>query len=145
MNEHKYDGIIDLPHHVSERHPQLGKDSYAAQFSPFAALTGYEGVIEETARATDERPVLDDEAKERLSARLSVLLAHLDEAPVVSVTCFIPDKKKSGGSCATLTGRIKSYSETGRMIITDDGQKIPLDDVYEIRGDIIDRYLSDSE
>ncbi|MBO7375791.1 MAG: hypothetical protein J6V01_01705 [Clostridia bacterium] len=143
MNEHKYDGIIDLPHHVSERHPQLGKDSYAAQFSPFAALTGYEGVIEETARATDERPVLDDEAKERLSARLSVLLAHLDEAPVVSVTCFVPDKKKSGGSFATLTGRIKSYSQTERIIIMSGGERIPLDNVYEIRGEIIDRYLAD--
>ncbi len=145
MNEHKYDGIIDLPHHVSDRHPPLGKDSYAAQFSPFAALTGYEGVIEETARATDERPELDEEAKERLSGRLAILLDHLDEAPVVSVTHFVPDGKKSGGSFVALTGSIKSYSQTERMITMSSGERIPLDNVYEIRGDIIDRYLSDSE
>ena len=70
MSTNKYDDIINLPHHVSERHPQLSKDSYAAQFSPFAALTGYDGIVEEIARVTDERIELDDDSKDRISYKL---------------------------------------------------------------------------
>ena len=71
-NEHKYDDIINLPHHVSQRHPQLGCDSYAAQFSPFAALTGYDGVVAEVARTTDQRIELDEDAKARIDLQLQM-------------------------------------------------------------------------
>lgn len=103
----KYDDIINLPHHVSERHPQLSKDSYAAQFSPFAALTGYDGIVEEIARVTDERIVLDDDSKDRISYKLGIVLGHLDDEPEITATYFLPDKKKDGGTLATEQASLK--------------------------------------
>ena len=137
----KYSEIINLPHHVSKKHPQLGRDSYAAQFSPFAALTGYEDIVSETARATDEKTELDDDAKLRLSNKLSIAIDHLDEDPVVSVTYFLPDKKKSGGKYVTVDGTIKKYDDYKKMIYMTDGTVIRLDDLYEIKGKIITEYL----
>lgn len=137
----KYDNIIDLPHHVSKKHPQLGRDSYAAQFSPFAALTGYEDIVSETARATDEKTELDDDAKLRLSNKLKILLDHLDENPVISVTYFLPDKRKSGGRYVTADGIIKKYDDYEKIIYMTNGTVIRLDDLYEISAQIITEYL----
>lgn len=139
----KYDDIINLPHHVSGRHPQLGKDSYAAQFSPFAALTGYDGVVTEIARVTDERIELDEDAKLRISDKLAVILDHLSDRPEVAVTYFLPDKKKDGGKYVTVIGKIKSYDESGRIIRMTDETKIPIDDLFDIKSEIIDAFLSD--
>ena len=85
----KYDIIKNHPNHVSQRHPQLSKASYAARFSPFAALTGYDDIVNEAARSTDEKYDLDDDARLRLSNRLSVVFDHPDEEPEISITYFI--------------------------------------------------------
>ena len=140
MND-KYSNIINLPHHVSERHPPLGRDSYAAQFSPFAALSGYEDVVSDAARATDEKTELDDDAKLRLSNKLRIVLDHLDENPVVTVTYFQPDKKKSGGRYVTFDGIIKKYDNYEKIIYMTNKKTIRLDDLYEIKGNIITEYL----
>ena len=142
-NENKYDGIINLPHHVSKKHPPLSRDSYAAQFSPFAALSGYDDVVSETSRATDEKTELDEDAKLRLSGKLTIILDHLDENPVVSVTYFVKDKRKSGGKYVTLDGTVKKYDGYERIIYMTDGTKIPLDDLFDINGDIINLYMPD--
>ena len=139
--EHKYDDIIHLPHHVSQRHPQLGRDSYAAQFSPFAALTGYEGIVEETARFTEEKGELTEEAKWRLSDKLILLLDRLEEEPEVSVTYFLPDRKKHGGEYVTVTGTLRKYDDLNRILHMTDGTLIPVSDIFDIRGDLFNRYF----
>lgn len=141
MSTNKYDDIINLPHHVSERHPQLSKDSYAAQFSPFAALTGYDGIVEEIARVTDERIELDDDSKDRISYKLGIVLDHLDDQPELTVTYFLPDKKKDGGKYVTATGIITDFDRYERIIQLSDGPRIPVDDLLDIQGKIISRYL----
>ena len=93
-----YDDIIDLPHHVSETHPPMSRADRAAQFSPFAALTGYDAAVRETARMTERRIELDEGVKAELNARLNCILEHLSEHPQVSITYFMPDEKKSGGA-----------------------------------------------
>lgn len=135
MDEYKYDGIINLPHHVSDRHPQLGKDSYAAQFSPFAALTGYDGIIAETARATDERLILDDSEKERIAYILESLLRQPEENRASAVTYFVPDQKKSGGEYVTVRGVIRQYDPLERTIRLTNGKSVPLDEVCNIEAE----------
>ncbi len=142
-NENKYKNIINRQHHISDRHPPLSKASYAAQFSPFAALTGYDGIVSEAARVTDEKMELDDYAKSRLSDKLSVVFDHIDEEPEITLTFFVPDKRKSGGSYSTVTGYVRKFDEYEKTVILTDGTVIPVSDLFEIRGDIIDRYLPD--
>ena len=141
--EDKYNNILNLPHHVSKKHLPLGRDSYAAQFSPFAALSGYEDVVSDAARATDEKTELDDDAKLRLSNKLRIVLDHLDENPVVSVTYFLPDKKKSGGRYVTFDGIIKKYDNYEKIIYMTNKKTIRLDDLYEIKGKIITESLTE--
>ena len=142
-NSHKYDKIKNHPHHVSQRHPQLSRASYAARFSPFAALTGYDDIVKEVARSTNEKYELDDDAKLRLSNRLSVVFDHLDEEPEVSITYFEPDRKKAGGEYVTVTGTVKRFDELDRVIIMTDGKKIPSEELFDVKGKIIDEYLPD--
>ena len=134
----KYDDIIDLPHHESKRRPKLGVDSYAAQFSPFAALTGYDGIVSETERVTDERIELDEDAKAVISDKLAAILSQIEKEPEVTLTYFLPDKKKAGGKYVVVTGKIKKFDEYERYILTSDNTKIPTDDLYDIASDIID-------
>ena len=96
--EHKYDDIINLSHHVSSRHPQMPMMNRAAQFSPFAALTGYDDAVRETARLTDEKIELDEYEKEELDRKIQWLGSHLDEHIPVSITYFQPDDRKAGGT-----------------------------------------------
>ena len=112
----KYDDIIHLPHHVSSVHPRMPMLDRAAQFSPFAALTGYESAIQETARVTDRRMELDEDAKANLDQKLR-LLEMSPEQPPVALTYFQPDGKKSGGAYITITGVIKKMDEYARVIV----------------------------
>ena len=132
-NKNGYDDIIDLPHHVSRRHPPLDRDSYAAQFSPFAALTGYDGIVAESARATNSRIELDDEVKEWISGKLSFILSHPEDEKTVSITYFIPDRKKEGGEYVTAVGTIAGFEELTRNIRMSDGTEIELDEVTDFR------------
>ncbi len=131
-DEHRYDDIIELPHHVSRKHPQMPLLDRAAQFAPFAALTGHEAAIRETARLTEEEIELDENSKELLDLRLQQLQEHLPEQPSVTVTYFKPDEKKSGGAYETVTGKVKKVDGyTGELVFTD-GRRIVLGTVVEL-------------
>lgn len=104
----------------------------AAQFSPFAALTGYDAAVKETARLTDEKLELDEYAKSILSDKLQILAEHVDDLPEVMFTYFVPDKKKSGGAYVSVTGRIREIDEYERIVVLEDGTKIPIHQIYEI-------------
>lgn len=132
-----YNDIINLPHHVSSKRPQMSMLDRAAQFSPFAALTGYDDAIQETGRLTDEKINLSEEEKEALDRKQQILLERLDERPALTVIYFVPDEKKSGGAYVTKSGKLKKIDEVERMMTLTDGTKISLDDVYDIESEAI--------
>ncbi len=125
-----YDDIIHLPHHVSRNHSQMPLRDRAAQFAPFAALTGYEAAVGETARLTTERRELDAQEAEELNRRLTELAARLPDHPEVTVEYFVPDERKSGGAYVTVTGRVRHISIAKRTLVMEDGVVIPLDDIF---------------
>ncbi len=128
--EEIYADIIGLPHHVSPRHPQMSMAERAAQFSPFAALTGHDAAIAETARITDERPLLDESTKWHISDLLQQAAANPQLQ--LNITYFIPDPRKPGGSYAETCGSIKRLEPIERLILLTDGIRIPIDDVVEV-------------
>jgi hypothetical protein len=123
----KYDDIIGLPHHVSDKHPRMSSADRAAQFSPYAALTGFGAVISETGRLTEEAPELDDCEKEKLDGSLRILREQPEKRSCVAVTYFRPDERKSGGAYITVTGAVKKIDEYERLLLMSDGEKIPVD------------------
>ena len=132
----KYDEIMGLPHHISKTRPQMPMSDRAAQFAPFAALTGYDAAIKETGRLTDERIELDVEALSALDMKYQLLMEALDEAPEVTITYFQPDERKAGGKYITATGALKKVDDFERRITMQDGTKIPMDDVISIDGEL---------
>lgn len=133
---HKYDDIIDLPHHVSSTRPRMSVSDRAAQFAPFAALTGHDAVIEETARLTDKCAELDESEKSMLNEKLQMILEHIDDAPEVSVIYFVPDARKSGGAYVSITGQVKKIDEYEHQVIMTDGATIAIDSIYAIEGEL---------
>ncbi len=131
-----YEDIINLPHHVSPTRPQMSIIERAAQFSPFAALTGHSDAIKETARLTSKKLELDDDMKATLDMKKACLVEIADIQPQISVTYFIPDKRKSGGKYVTITGNLRCFSEYERIMILTDGRKIPIDDIADIDSDL---------
>ena len=132
----QYKDIIDLPHHVSKTRPQMPMSDRAAQFAPFAALTGYDSAIKETGRLTDERIELDVEALSALDMKYQLLMEALDEAPEVTITYFQPDERKAGGKYVSAVGTVKKIDDFERRITMQDGVKIPMDDVLSIEGEL---------
>lgn len=134
--DHKYDDILYLPHPVSTKHPQMSLEDRAAQFSPFAALTGHKEVLSEVGRVTDARVELDENMKAILDEKLRILLeqenAWAGKPPVAAITYFIPDDKKSGGSYRTIQGQIRKADEQGQWIQMTDGTEIPVCDILDI-------------
>ena len=130
-----YDDIIRLPHPTSAKHPRMPISDRAAIFSPFAALTGHAAAIAETARLTQRKVELDEDARAELDRRQAVLLEHIAQQPEVTVTWFQPDERKDGGAYVTTTGRLKKFDEVRRVLVLTDGTAIPLDDVTEIGGE----------
>lgn len=130
--EHKYDDMINMPHHVSKKHPQMPLADRAAQFSPFAALTGYEAAIAETARVTEDRLELSDTSREALDMKLQLLRERLPEKPVVEITYFMPDERKAGGSYVTVTGVVKKIDEYGHKIVMENGASVEMEDLVGI-------------
>ena len=128
----KYDSIMNLPHHVSKTRPQMPMSDRAAQFAPFAALTGYDSAIRETGRLTDEKIELDEEALTALDMKFQLLMKAIDEEPGASVTYFKPDQRKDGGAYLTETGKIGKIDEYQRLVIMRSGVKIPMDDILQI-------------
>lgn len=125
--EDKYADIINLPHHVSRNYPQMSMGDRAAQFSPFAALTGHDAAIAEAARLTDERPILDESVKQEISDLLQ--LASTDSNLVLNIVYFVPDTRKPGGAYMEITGRIKKLLPHEKLLIMDTGTRIPVEEV----------------
>lgn len=131
----KYDDMLQLPHHVSASRKPMAITARAAQFAPFAALSGYDAEVQEAGRLTD-RPIEPDEyEKEALNARLQLLARHLREKWVVSLVFFQPDERKAGGAYVTRTGTVKKLYETERLLTLTDGTVIPLDDLIALDGE----------
>ena len=133
-----YDDIIDLPHHVSETHPPMSRADRAAQFSPFAALTGYDAAVRETARVTERRIELDEGVKAELNARLNCILEHLPEHPQVSITYFVPDEKKSGGAYRTVTGTVRKLDSFAKTLTLTDGTVVPMEEMVHVEGNLFE-------
>ena len=130
-----YEDIVDLPPHISKKHPQPSRMDRAARYSPFAAITGYEEMVLEEARVTEERIELDETTKAALNEKLQLILEHLDEEPEVTVTYFEPDLRKSGGAYVSVTGAVKRIDSYERVVQMADGKKIWIENIYGIEGD----------
>lgn len=129
---HQYDDIIGLPHPVSANHPQMSRADRAAQFSPFAALTGYEDAIAETGRLTDNRIELEEDARIILDEKLRWIQEQISVRPEAAVTYFLPDSRKAGGSYVTLRGRVKKIDPYERVVVMQDGSRIQIEEIVEI-------------
>ena len=129
----EYDDIIHLPRPVS-RHARMSMVDRGAQFSPFAALVGYEKVLEERARLTEEETFLDEHGKELLDRKLRYLLDHLDELETVRFLCYKPDERKSGGSYLWLEGKVKKIDLYRRRVMLTDGREFAIEDIRSIDG-----------
>ena len=136
MPDHPYADIIDLPHHVSKDRPHLSMHQRAAQFSPFAALVGYEDVIEETTRQTDLKRELGETEKAELDRKLSVIAAHLVEKPIVVIEYFVPDKTKAGGEYLFKSGSVVKILPVQKVLVLGDGTKIRIEDIANISGEL---------
>ena len=134
----EYNDILHLPHHVSSCRPQMSMRDRAAQFSPFAALTGYDSAISETARLTDRRIELSEDAQEYLDRKLKWIRENLTSHPSVTITYFVPDLYKDGGSYVSHTGKVQYVDDVARVVGMVDGTSIPLDDIFNFSGAIPD-------
>ena len=133
----RYDEIINLPHHVSKTRPQMPMSDRAAQFAPFAALTGYDSAIKETGRLTNERIELDEDALTALNVKYQFLMDALDEEPEIKITYFKPDERKAGGEYVSAIGAVKKVDDFERLITMQDGTRIPMDDVCDMSISVI--------
>lgn len=132
----KYDDIIMIPHHISKKHPQMSPLNRAAQFSPFAALTGYDAAIQEAQRLTDSFIEIDESREIELNEQFSFIRENLDKQPELKITCFQPDEKKSGGSYITVCGRIKKIDEYNRQVVFVDGTTLSIDYILSMQGEL---------
>ena len=129
MKNNSYDDIINLPHPVSKNHPQMPLRDRAAQFAPFAALTGHDAAIKETARLTDERLELSEEVIAQLNEKINIIRNNIGIEQNVSITYFIPDAKKAGGSYVTYSGIVKKVDEYEHTMIMTDQTVIPIEQI----------------
>jgi len=137
----KYGDIIHLPHHVSDKRPRIPMVSRAAQFSPFAALTGYDAAIRETGRLTDRRIELSEEQLQELDRKQQLLMENIRDCPEVSVTYFVPDERKQGGAYITITGRVKRINPYTRAMTLTDQTSIPMDEILELESDLFRKII----
>lgn len=125
--QQKYDDIINLERHVSKVHEQMSLEKRSAQFAPFAALTGYEDEIKETARITDNQIEIDEEIKKSLDEKIKLV-----QGKMVTITYFITDKKKSGGKYKKTIGHINKIDEFNKCIVLDNKEYIKIKDIIDI-------------
>ena len=133
---HKYDDIINLPHHVSKKHPQMSLHDRAAQFSPFAALTGHKAAINEAARLTDKKQILSEDVIAKLNEQLNLIKENIGTNQTVTITYFVPDDRKSGGAYISNTGVVKKINEYNHTVILTDKTVIPIEQISEIQSNI---------
>lgn len=130
---HRYDDIIHLPHHQSGTRPHMSLHDRAAQFSPFAALTGYDAAVEEAARLTEQKLELSEEEKAAIGAKLTEIKEHIKERPEVTVTYFVPDERKAGGTYVTVTETVRRIDEFERVVVMQDQSRIRIDDIIVLQ------------
>lgn len=134
-----YDDIIHLPHHVSKRHPQMTMLNRAAQFAPFAALTGHDAAIQETARLTSSQRLLDDSDNEILDRKMAIIRSKLTESPTLTLIYFQPDEHKRGGAYKSVTGQLKKIDDYLQTLILADETTISISSIFEIDGEIFNK------
>ena len=127
-----YDDIIHLPHHTSRKHPRMLMHNRAAQFSPFAAVTGHDAACLETARYVSQRIELGEDQKNELDYKQQLLLEFAHTHPEVTITYFVPDKRKDGGEYITLTGKLNQVDSRKRVLVLENKIHIPADNVIEL-------------
>ena len=127
-----YDDIINLPHHQSKNHPHMSMHDRAAQFAPFAALTGYDDAVKEARRLTDSKPELDENQLEELDQKLADLMTRIEEHPKVTITYFEPDDNKDGGEYIAYDGRLSKIDYVRKALIFEDNKTISLSDILKI-------------
>ena len=136
-NIEKYKDIINLPHHVSKKHPQMSLYARSAQFAPFAALTGYEDEVKETARLTNSKIEIDEEEKIILDRKMQIIKEKIYEKPTVTITYFVPDLKKAGGKYITVIGKAVKLDEYRQNLILEDKTEIKISEIFDITGEIL--------
>ena len=127
-----YDDILHFARPQSKKHTPMPMEDRAAQFSPFAALTGYDAAVSETARLTEDRIELDPQEAERLGERLAVLIKRQQEQPELSLLYFVPDTRKVGGAYVTVSGQLKKITDFPRCIYLTDGSEIPIENIVAV-------------
>lgn len=135
-----YRDIINLPHHVSTKHPRMSLEQRSAQFAPYSALTGYDGQVRESARLTDKKIELDEEVKLVLDRKLQVINDMLQMQPEVTITYFSPDNKKSGGKYEKVTGGVLKIDEFNNSIVLANGKIIDISEIIDIQGEILKKF-----
>ena len=128
------DDIIHLPHYEPKRHPRMPMAARAAQFAPFAAVTGHDAAIKEEGRITDSWTELGDTGNDELNRKMEQVITLLPQHPTITIEYFLPDSNKSGGSYQAASGQVKRVDEYERMIELMDGRKIAIDMVKDIQG-----------
>ena len=127
-----YEDIINMPHHVSTKHPQMSLHDRSAQFAPFAALVGFDDMVEETARIVDKKIEVNEEQKEKLDLKLKEIKQKINLKPIVTITYFVPDKFKEGGKYVTVTEKIKKIDEYKKQIILEKNMEIQIENILKI-------------
>lgn len=135
----RYEDIIDLQYCGSVTHARMPRIARAAQFAPFAALTGYEAAVKETARLTQEHVELDESRKIALNEKLKLIVEQRDERPEVTITYFVPDDRKSGGAYVNVTGRIRNVDQYRHIVVMEDKTGIPIEQIYEVESELFNR------
>lgn len=135
-NNHAYDDIIHLPHPTSQKHPRMPLYERAAQFSSFAALTGHNAAIEETARLTEEKRELSEDAIDLLNEKLNIIIDNIGTEQTVTITYFVPDDRKSGGAYVSHSGIVKRIDKYERTVIMTDKTVIPIGQISDMQSEM---------
>ena len=140
----KYDDIINLPYKKSNNRKHMSALDRAAQFAPFAALTGHDDAIKETARVTKKRVCVDEDKKAELNYKTRIIMENIHENHEIEITYFIPDEKKNGGEYVTVSGYVKKINTLEKSLLLSDGKIISMNEIAEIDGELFEKYYSDS-
>ncbi|MBR3720779.1 MAG: hypothetical protein IKN09_03465 [Clostridia bacterium] len=127
-----YKDIINLPHHVSKKHPQMSLEARSAQFAPFAALVGYDALVHETARLTDDKIEIDEEEKEIIDSQLQLVKEQISDRPKVTITYFLKDERKAGGEYVTIEANVKKIDDYKYCLYMENGLEIPIEDILKL-------------
>lgn len=133
-----YDDIINLEHHVSQKHPQMSLDARAAQFAPFAALTGFDEQLKEAERLTNERKFINEDLREKLDNKLQIIQKQISVKPTITVTYFVHDLRKQGGSYRTVIGKVKKIDKYKNVVILENKTEIPIEEIIDINSNLFE-------